>query len=60
MGDFLEACFGLVVAAVGIVVAIGLVYLLIGISPLILLLVVIGAVIYGVWKTIKKLLTTNK
>lgn len=60
MEDFLEACFSLVVIAVGIVVAIGLVYFLIGISPLILLLVVIGAVIYGVWKTIKKLLTTNK
>lgn len=53
MEDFLEACFSLVVIAVGIVVAIGLVYYLIGISPLILLLVVIGAVIYGVWKTIK-------
>lgn len=60
MEDFLEACFSLVVIAVGIVVAIGLVYFIIGISPLILLLVVIGAVVYGVWKTIKKLLTTNK
>ena len=57
MKDFLEACFGIVVLAVGIVVAIGLVYLLIGISPLILLLVVIGAVIYGVWKIIKELLS---
>lgn len=56
MGDFLEACFGLVVAAVGIVVAIGLVYLLIGISPLILLLVVIGAVVYVIWKTIKNII----
>ena len=56
MEDFLEACFSLVVIAVGIVVAIGLVYFLIGISPLILLLVVIGAVIYGVWKIIKELI----
>lgn len=55
MEDFLEAFFGIVVIAVGIIVAIGLVYFLIGISPLILLLVVIGAVIYGVWKTIKEL-----
>lgn len=56
MEDFLEACFSLVVIAFGIVVAIGLVYLLIGISPLILLLVVIGGILYVVWKIIKKLL----
>lgn len=56
MEDFLEACFSLVVIAVGIVVAIGLVYLLIGISPLILLLVVIGAVVYVIWKIIKNII----
>ena len=56
MEDFLEACFSLVVIAVGIVVAIGLVYFLIGISPLILLLVVIGAVVYVIWKIIKNII----
>lgn len=56
MEDFLEACFGLVVIAFGIVVAIGLVYFLIGISPLILLLVVIGGILYVVWEIIKSLL----
>ena len=60
MEDFLEACFSLVVIAVGIVVAIGLVYFLIGISPLILLLVVIGGILYVVWEIIKKLLNLKK
>lgn len=56
MGDFLEACFSLVLIVFGIVALIGLGYFIIGISPLILLLVVIGGILYVVWEIIKKLL----
>ena len=56
MVDFLQQCFSVVITAVCIVIAIGLVYLIIGISPLILLLLVIGAIIYAIWKIIQKIL----
>lgn len=54
MADFLQLCLGVVIAAICIVIAIGLVYLIIGISPIILLLLVIGAIIYAIWKIIQK------
>lgn len=54
MADFLQLCLGVIIAAICIVIAIGLVYLIIGISPIILLLLVIGAIIYAIWKIIQK------
>ncbi len=60
MADFLQLCFSVVIVAICIVIAIGLVYLIIGISPIILLLLVIGAIIYAIWKIIQKILKSFK
>ena len=57
MEDFLEACFGLVLIVFVIVAIIALGYFIVGISPLILLLVVIGGILYLVWEIIKKLIS---
>lgn len=55
MKDLLEFCFIVVVSALGIALFIGLVHFVIGISPLIFVLMIFGAVIYAVWKIIEKI-----